>query len=225
MARIQHSLNSLSAKAEKVRTSFQTLRDTVVALEKSVQEDKAPLSGFIVGKFLLIMDYYQRTTEGDHEPIYSSHRLSPYDLSLAADPPREQTGPRLSESDVIRAFAEAICKRMTHKSISVLQRMTSRGLSGDDSVLKNLWDEICAQVQHEESFYWEAYDETVRGVIRAEVKELQRHERDALWLQTPEGSDWLFDDEETCEQSPVCEDDIVEYLVPRAPLLRCIELE
>ena len=213
IAGFQNSLQSLSAKAEKVRTRFQPLRDAIAALEKSLQADERPLSDFVTGRFLLIVDHYLRVTGEDSEPIYQSSRLSPYHLSMATMPPEERTGRELSESDVIRAFAETICKRVTRKSISQLQRMTSGLLSGEDSGLENTWDEICAQVQYQESIHWDLYDDTVRDVARIEIQELQHHERQAIGLQTPEGFDWLFEGESARDACPVVEDDIVEYLV------------
>lgn len=38
-------------------------------------------------------------------------------------------------------------------------------LSGEDSGLKNVWEEICVQVQDEYSFYWESYEDTIRNFI------------------------------------------------------------
>src|SRR5215472_1762471 len=59
----------------------------------------------------------------------------------------------LSESAIVRAVAERVAKRLTRKVIATLQQMREK-LAGDDSELKTTWDEICAQVQYEESFYW-----------------------------------------------------------------------
>jgi hypothetical protein len=42
-------------------------------------------------------------------------------------------------------------------------------LSGDDSGLANVWDEICIQVQYEHSFYWSAYEETINNLIANEL--------------------------------------------------------
>jgi hypothetical protein len=213
IAESQCSLHSVSSKTDKVRKGFQPLLDAIATLETSMQACEGPLSDFVIGRFLLILDHYLHVTSRDMEPIYHSSRLSSHDLAMAAMSAKNRTGPELSESRVITAFAKAICKRVTRKAISQLQRMTSGSLSGEDSGLENIWDEICAQVQFQESIYWELYDATVRDVVRISVKELQSHEREAIWLQTAEGDDWLFADEETREQYPVCEDDIVEHLV------------
>ena len=80
-----------------------------------------------------------------------------------------------SESDVLRQFAEEIARRLSNKTISALQKITAT-LSGDDTELKNAWDEICVQEQHEHSFYWATYDETARSIVRSYIAELERHE-------------------------------------------------
>jgi hypothetical protein len=120
-------------------------------------------------------------------------------------------GDRLSETMIVRAVADDAARRVTGKVIAALQRMRIT-LSGDDSELKTTWGEICVQVQYEHSFFWDAYEETVKTLIEAHVAELQKYEREAIWLQTPAGSDW--DCEETAEREayPVVNDEIVDYL-------------
>lgn len=85
-------------------------------------------------------------------------------------------------------------------------------LSGDDSELKTVWDEICAQVQDEESFYWAAYDRAVRAIVSDYVSKLADHEREAMWLQTEAADDWLFDEPGQDDAVPVSDDDIVDWL-------------
>jgi len=117
----------------------------------------------------------------------------------------------LSESAIISAVAQQAAQRITRKVVAALQRMNIT-LSGDDSGLKTTWDEICVQVQYEESFAWEVYDETVRGIVDEYVRELPKHEREALWLQTEEGIDWLYEETEDRDRNPIVEDDIIAYL-------------
>jgi hypothetical protein len=69
---------------------------------------------------------------------------------------------RLSESGIVSAVAEEASQRITRKVIAALQGMKDTLLSGDDSELETPWDEICVQVQDEESFFWDTYDEIVR---------------------------------------------------------------
>lgn len=91
---------------------------------------------------------------------------------------------RLSESAIVRAVAQEAARRITRKVIADLQDMKDT-MSGDDSGLKTTWDEICVQVQDRESWFWDAYDHTVRSTVGVYVAELPKHERDALWLQEP----------------------------------------
>ncbi len=121
--------------------------------------------------------------------------------------------PELSEAKIVRDLADAVCELICRRTIRALQRMTDCRLSGDDSGLANVWDEICAQVQSERSFAWESYDETVRALVTGAVDELTEYERDAVWLRTPQGEDWRADqDNQRNVKHPVL-DDIVSFIV------------
>lgn len=83
--------------------------------------------------------------------------------------------------------------------------------SGYDSPLKNIWDEICIQVQGEESFAWDAYLDTIQDIIKSEVMKLDTAVKQAIWLQTDRGLEWEPEDNDT-QASPYNEDDIVHYM-------------
>jgi hypothetical protein len=119
----------------------------------------------------------------------------------------------LSESGIVRALAGQVSQRLTRKVISYLQSRNGTLLSAEDSIPLNTWDEICVQVQYEQSLVWDAYDETVRSFLQAYVDELPHHEQDALWLQTPQGDDWNYKDADKRELYPVCGHEIVDYLL------------
>jgi hypothetical protein len=119
---------------------------------------------------------------------------------------------KLSEWRVVQDLAEFVSWRITRRVIRTLQGLSDGLQSGDDSGLKSAWEEICVQVQGEQSFHWDAYDQTVRQRVSAEVNQLKPHERDAVWLQTSAGLSWDSEDEGTREASPVDVDEIVEYL-------------
>jgi hypothetical protein len=120
--------------------------------------------------------------------------------------------PTLSESLIVSRTAEVACQRVSSRAIRTLQKMTEGLQSGDDSGLTNAWEELCVQIQYEQSFYWDAYEGTVRQVLAQEVEKLPVYECEAIWLQTPEGKDWDAEDEESRDRYPVVEDEIVEYL-------------
>ena len=85
-------------------------------------------------------------------------------------------------------------------------------MSGNDSELKTTWDEVCAQVQYEESFDWDAYDDTVRAIVCTHVAGLPEHERQALWLLTDAGSDWEWEEPENRQTDPARDDDIIDWV-------------
>lgn len=87
---------------------------------------------------------------------------------------------RLLKADVV-AKAVAALKSMKGNSL----------LSGDDSGLRNVWEEVCVQVQGEESFYWDTYLDVIDDLLTAFVEELSQQDRLALWLRTEAGYDWL----------------------------------
>lgn len=124
---------------------------------------------------------------------------------------------KLSASAIVSALAAAVCQRVTCKVIRGLQRMDASMcggtmLSGEGTGLENVWDEICVQMQSEESCAWEAYDATINALVAGCVEDLSGFEREALWLQTRQGEDWEFENDDERSSYPVCNDDIETYL-------------
>lgn len=118
---------------------------------------------------------------------------------------------QLSESGIVREVADIAAERITRKVIKDLQRMKDT-LSGDESGLATTWDEICVQVQRNHSFYWDAYDQTVRNFVEKYVNDLPQLEINAIWLQTEQGIDWKYEEPEDREPYPTCQDDVVDYI-------------
>lgn len=119
------------------------------------------------------------------------------------------------ESRLVAAQATAVVDRLAKRVIAQLQRLKDCRLSGDGSVLDNTWDEICVQLQEEESLYWDAYVDTTHAFALAEVNTLSHLERQAIWLQTENGWRWLDgpDSDEDSPQIPVDPDDVAGYIV------------
>jgi hypothetical protein len=118
---------------------------------------------------------------------------------------------------VVRQLADDVCQRITKRAISGLQRIAAK-LSGDDSKLQNPWDEICVQVQSEESIFWHVYEESMTGFLAAEVEQLKQFERDAIWLRTEAGWNWNFDwnwddNPHTPAEPPTYDADITDYIL------------
>jgi hypothetical protein len=69
----------------------------------------------------------------------------------------------------------------------VIERIKDLGrpdfcLSGDDSGLDNVWEEFKSQVQEEESFFYEAYEDTIRAICRELLKTISLDEIKLMWI-------------------------------------------
>jgi len=119
----------------------------------------------------------------------------------------------LSDSTITRELGEHVCERVTKDVVKALQEMDTALLSGDDSGLTSTWDELCVQLQYEQSCSWDVYEESVREWVAGLVQDLPSFEQDAAWMVTTEGQDWECEDEDDRDCYPVCMDDIVEHIV------------
>ena len=119
-----------------------------------------------------------------------------------------------SERDVVRAVAEQAGRRVARRTRVALQKLTDCTLSGDDSELKDVWDEVCVQIQGDKSIFWDLYDQTVRTYVASFVDQLKDYEMLALWLQTDQGWDWLYEEEDKREvHPPLADDKITDYVL------------
>lgn len=119
---------------------------------------------------------------------------------------------KLSEYRIARDLGQALSRRLVLGCIRDLQRMQDCLLSGDDSPLRSIWEEICVQQQGEASFSWHAYQETIAACAEGRIEDLKPYELDALWLLTRQGEDWDCESETERESYPVLRDDVVEYI-------------
>lgn len=128
-----------------------------------------------------------------------------------------------TESAVLARFSDEIAERISKRVVASLKK-AKETLSGDDSDLKNVWEELCAQVQLDQSYFWDAYDEMVKSLVVPYVEKLKEHELLALWFQTDEGIDWSSpnriisaddypDGYDEYEEPPATVDSVVEYIV------------
>ena len=113
---------------------------------------------------------------------------------------------------IITSIAEHECKRIARRVLRDLQGMTQGMQSGNDSGLANLWNEVCVQVQGQESGMWDYYVEMMREMIEKQVQMLSVELRKAIWLQTDNGFHWDFDEDEPAEIE-YSEDDIVDHIL------------
>lgn len=119
---------------------------------------------------------------------------------------------KLSESTIVQDLGESVSERVKKEVIRTLDAMEG-GLSGEDSGLSSLWEELCVQLQHEQSIFWDMYDRTVHETVRFEVDSLPTYEKEALWLLTDEYFDWECEDEDERDTYPVSIPDIVRHMV------------
>jgi len=112
----------------------------------------------------------------------------------------------------VQALAEAAARRITRRTIRSLQKLTDCLLTGDDTLLANLWDEICVQAQFDHFDAWAFYEETGKATVSGLVSDLTDHEKEALWLQTEAGWDWDYDTRDANARGPVDESEVVDFV-------------
>ena len=108
-------------------------------------------------------------------------------------------------------LSAAVCEKVQRKTIRFLCSCRET-LSGEDSGLANAWDEICVQVQGEQSFFWDTYLDTTRDFIRNHLEALPRHEQCAVWFATDSGRDWAADHLDEADP-PFILEDMVEHIL------------
>jgi hypothetical protein len=114
---------------------------------------------------------------------------------------------------IISKIADKECERVSTQCILALQKMTEGMQSGDGSPLRNVWEEVCVQVQYQYSFHWEAYLITVKQVMLSEIQPLDESVKQAIWLQTDDGMRWEDEEADPDRIAPYCEDDIVNHIL------------
>jgi len=126
---------------------------------------------------------------------------------------------QLSERDydgykdkIISKYAIEQCKKVSNKVILEYQKMTEGMQSGDDTPLKSIWDEICVQVQGEESFFYDVYLDMIRSSIQFHITDLDNEIKQAIWLQTDQGMEWECGDDNH-DKLLYCDEDIVDYIL------------
>jgi hypothetical protein len=110
------------------------------------------------------------------------------------------------------AWAGQIAKRAVEATISRLEQLKDHLLSGDDSNLESVWEEVCVQVQGEASSYWGNYEDVIDRCVESFLAACPPAEIVALWLSEENALDWLEDhkdDDMNISDVPVVLQDIV----------------
>ena len=119
-----------------------------------------------------------------------------------------------SRDRIVRALARQITARVVRR---VIRRLAELGRpymqSPEDSGLSHVWDELCVQLQGEQSIYWHLYDDTVYQHVAAEVERVADYELEAVWLSTSQGEEWDYDDESERDPDPVSQSDVIDFIV------------
>lgn len=97
------------------------------------------------------------------------------------------------EQRVVATWVSQLSDKLVKDAIRSLKEMDSQEMLSGDSGLKNVWEEVCVQVQDEQSFFWEAYEETIEGLLTGCVEALDNTARLALWATTDTGRDHIDD--------------------------------
>lgn len=111
---------------------------------------------------------------------------------------------------VVTDFANARASELVSRVMDCLKHEIGE-LRGDPK-LQTVWDEICVQVQGEESLFWNAYVQHLEQHFERQIEELETYELRALWLQTLDGEMW-WSETETSGPVPYERGAIVDWLV------------
>lgn len=78
----------------------------------------------------------------------------------------------MEEFKILSALSRYYIDLISDKVIADLHKLRDKDflLSGNDSGLKSVWEEICVHIQGEESMYWDAYENTIENHISAELR-------------------------------------------------------
>ncbi|MDO5445702.1 MAG: hypothetical protein Q4F31_08790 [Eubacteriales bacterium] len=81
---------------------------------------------------------------------------------------------------IVQDLAADLSAKITDACIERLKSLSDSLLPDDEKVLENTWEEICVQVQSEESNFWEVYDDTVSEILCKELSKLPDYSIAAL---------------------------------------------
>lgn len=74
--------------------------------------------------------------------------------------------------EITNVYLDTLCR----KAVRQIQRLPKEAmLSGDDTILKNVWDEVCVQVQYEEFNGWPFVEEMLRLTCTWLIEESPPH--------------------------------------------------
>ncbi|NRF68988.1 hypothetical protein HLB44_18500 [Aquincola sp. S2] len=115
------------------------------------------------------------------------------------------------QAAVVRQWATEIAARAAARIVRQLAKMPATQ-SGGDSELRSGSEEFCAQVQGDESFFWDEYQDTVKQCISGALVRLPHLQMVAMWPPSDAGDAWLDENGKGRELPAVYEPDVVEVV-------------
>jgi hypothetical protein len=102
---------------------------------------------------------------------------------------------------LVGGIADAMYTRLVKKVIADIKALPDNcRQSGDDSSLKDVWEEFKYQVQREESGMFAMYEDVIRDICDRQITGLDREQRQLLWLWSEGYSNaWVDKDEVSIE--------------------------
>lgn len=80
---------------------------------------------------------------------------------------------KFEESKILSQLIDKNIQTIVNKVVYQIRRVPKEAMiSGDDSGLKSMWDELCVQVQDEHFQNWNLLDDLVEGICEDKYKEL-----------------------------------------------------
>jgi hypothetical protein len=106
----------------------------------------------------------------------------------------------------IRRMVDALYDRLVQQVVAEIKALPDNcRQSGDDSKLKDVWEEFKYQMQRGESVFFEFYEATIRAICARRLAELDRDRQGLLWLWSDGYFDWEDQDGEIPYRGPVDE--------------------
>lgn len=108
-----------------------------------------------------------------------------------------------TQDNILYSYISDINKDIAVSTMRYFKKIKAE-LSGNDSPLKNVWEEFCVQVQDEHSFSWDAYEKDFKNFIWQKVDRLKEKLKKLMWFCTEknigEEDDRNYNDEDVVEE-------------------------
>lgn len=85
--------------------------------------------------------------------------------------------------NIAKSLSDHLCKKITSKTIRWMQGFPT---TLDMGYLKNLWDDVCYEIQGEESYSWSYYNDMIISNVASLLEGQEDYEVNAIWMQSDE---------------------------------------